>query len=303
MWEMDAAVRRSATGILDTYVAAKEDCRCAAPGATTYTPFPAGGRHGAHGRPSLQADRLPVTSCRSTLAAPDPRLEGYTVDLCTNVSAGEARQRPRKPSNTYLKGTSGRYRYGRAPQSTDQEIDTAMADVLTTHGYGAPFAATNLPRSWHRTRRTPVPAAAAPSSSRRGEDRPRQNQHGGARHRQLRHLTEQTFGREPRAKTPMQVARRPSRAGVGETQSGGASSRPRETLLRARLFQQALAAPGCGRMCVRPDGGFAVTSSGGTALSPLDEPAPSQPRQLVIEPTGATNLASSSAGPVASLPA
>jgi Xaa-Pro dipeptidase len=67
-----------------------------------------------------------------------PIVEGYTVDLCRTVFAGEPLSEAREALDGYLEAQAAGIAAA-APGAPLMGIDAAMAEVLVTRGYGAAF--------------------------------------------------------------------------------------------------------------------------------------------------------------------
>ena len=135
---MDAAVRTVGAGILERLVAAEAEYSMRHAGADGWaapTYVASGWRSAmAHG----PASSKPIASGDVVQIHVAPIVEGYTVDLCRTVFAGEAPSEARQALDAYLEAQAAGIAAA-APGASLMGIDAAMADVLATRGYGAAF--------------------------------------------------------------------------------------------------------------------------------------------------------------------
>jgi Xaa-Pro aminopeptidase len=135
---MDAAVRAVGDGILERIVAAEAEYAMRHTGADGWaapTYVASGWRSAMANGP---ASSKPIASGDVVQIHVAPIVEGYTVDLCRTVFAGEAPSEAREALDAYLEAQAAGIAAA-APGASLMGIDTAMADVLTTRGYGAAF--------------------------------------------------------------------------------------------------------------------------------------------------------------------
>jgi Xaa-Pro aminopeptidase len=135
---MDAAVRAVSDGTLERIVAAEAEYAMRHAGADGWaapTYVASGWRSAmAHG----PASSKPIASGDVVQIHVAPIVEGYTVDLCRTVFAGDPPPEAREALHVYLEAQAAGIAAA-APGAPLMGIDAAMADVLAAGGFGDAF--------------------------------------------------------------------------------------------------------------------------------------------------------------------